>query len=77
MMMTEVYYIPTKVKDTEHLSTPPSSIALQVSQLVGIFVSSQMTLTADGLICNKICATYNIETILGRFGPLEVPHAGK
>ena len=43
----------------------------------GIYVSSQMTLTADELICHKICATYDIETILGRFGPLEVPHAGK
>ena len=29
-----------------------------------------MTLTADELIFNKICAIYDIETILGRFGPL-------
>ncbi len=42
-----------------------------------INVSPQMTLTADKLIFHKICATYDIETILGRFGPLEVPHAGK
>ena len=33
-----------------------------------------MTLTADELILHKICAIYGIETILGRFGPLEVPH---
>ncbi len=42
-----------------------------------IYVSLQMTLTADELICHKICVTYDIETILGRFGPWEVPHAGK
>ncbi len=40
-----------------------------------LFVSQQMTLTADELILHKICATYDIETILGRFGPWEVPHA--
>ncbi len=28
-----------------------------------------MTLTADELILHKICAIYDIETILGRFGP--------
>ncbi len=27
-----------------------------------------MTLTADELILHKICATFDIETILGRFG---------
>ncbi len=37
-------------------------------------VSSQITLTADELICHRICATYDIEMILGRFGPWEVPH---
>ena len=31
-------------------------------------MSSQMTLTADELIFHKICANYDIETILGRFG---------
>ena len=36
-----------------------------------------MTLTADQLILHKICATYDIETQVGRFGPLEVLHAGK
>ncbi len=41
------------------------------------YVSSQITLTADELIFHKICATCDIETILGRFGPQEVPHAGK
>ena len=41
------------------------------------FVLPQMTLTADELILHKISAIYDIEMILGRFGPLEVPHAGK
>ncbi len=41
----------------------------------GLYVSPQMTVKADELILHKICATYDIETILGRFGPLEVPHA--
>ncbi len=36
-------------------------------------MSPQMTLTADELILHKIRATYDIEMILGRFGPLEVP----
>ena len=40
-------------------------------------VSSQMTLTADDVIFHKVCATDDIETILGRFGPWEVLHAGK
>ncbi len=38
-------------------------------------VTSQMTLTVDDLICHRICATYDIEMILGRFGPCEVSHA--
>ena len=33
--------------------------------------------TADGLISHKICANNDIEAILGRFSPWEVPHAGK
>ncbi len=32
-------------------------------------VSLQITLTADELILHKISVTYDIETILGRFGP--------
>ena len=43
----------------------------------GQYVSPQMTLTADELFVHKICVTYDIETILGRFGPWEVPHAAK
>ncbi len=39
-------------------------------------VSSQMTLAADEVIFHKICATDDIETILDRFGPREVLHAG-
>ena len=42
-----------------------------------LFVSPQMTLTADELFGHKICDTYDIETILCRFGPWEVPHAAK
>ncbi len=33
-----------------------------------LFVSPQMTLTADELFVHNICVTYDIETILGRFG---------
>ncbi len=40
-------------------------------------VSTQMTLTADELFVHKICVTYDIEMILGRFGPWEVPHAAE
>ncbi len=36
-----------------------------------------MTLTADKPIFHKICANGDIESILGRFGPREVPHAAK
>ena len=48
-----------------------------VSLSIGLYVSPQMTLTADELFVHKICVTYDIETILGRFGPWEVPHAAK
>ena len=34
-----------------------------------LFVSMQTTLTADEVILHKICANYDIEAILGRFGP--------
>ena len=68
------------------LSEPPESCGEMVLNLYRVwdtvvfgftYVSLQMTLTADELISPKVCVTYDIETILGRFGPLEVPHAGK
>ena len=37
------------------------------SNMVIQYVSSQMTLTADEVIFHRICATYDIETIFGRF----------
>ncbi len=51
--------------------------ALNPTSISGQIYSLQMTLTADELIFHKICANDDIEAILGKFGPLEVPHTAK
>ena len=60
-----------------HGSLTPRQACELLALHASLFVSPQMTLTTDELFCHKICATYDIETILGRFGPWEVPHAAK
>ena len=44
--------------------------------MIIIQVASILAL-CDEVIFHEICVTYDIETIFGRFGPLEVLNAGK
>ncbi len=49
------------------ISFPLSVLTKDLGHIwLGYYVSSQMTVTADELIFHEICATYEIETILGR-----------
>ncbi len=64
-----------------HESAPPFFLSVKLLKAmddIGVvmtpFVSPQITLTADELFVHKICVTYDIETILGRFGTSRGPN---